>query len=56
MTFFPLLPFVNKNSEQESNSIPKPVLLYLFGSAFLVIFTDLNKQLSMVKSMSKFLN
>ena len=50
ITFFPLLPFVNKNSERESNPMS-----YLYGSAFLVNFTDPNKQLPNVNSMSKFL-
>ena len=55
MTFFPLLPFVNKNSERESNSMSKLAYLYLYESAFLVSFTDPNKQLPNEKSISKFL-
>ena len=43
MTFFPVLPSVNKNSGRESNPIPYPLYLYLSGSAFLVDFTDPNK-------------
>ena len=45
MSFFPLLPSGNQNSEQESNPMLYPVYLYLFRSAFLVSFTDPNKQL-----------
>ena len=42
---------VNENSERESNPMPQP--LFLFGSAFLVSFTDPNKQLFNVKSIFK---
>ena len=45
LTFFHMLPSVNKNSERESNPMPYPVCLYLSGSAFLVSFTDPSKQL-----------
>ena len=49
-------PSVNKNSERESNPMPYPLYLYLFGSAFLVRFADPNKQIFNVKSIFKFLN
>ena len=55
-TIFPKLPSVNENSEQESNPILWPVYLYLSRSAFLLSFTDPNKQLLNVKSVFKFLN
>ena len=48
--------FVNKNFERESNPMTQPVYLYLSRSAFLVSFTDPNKQLPSAKSMFKFLN
>ena len=44
MTFFPMLTSVNKNCEQEPNSIPKSLYLNLSGSAFLVSLTDPNNQ------------
>ena len=56
MTFFPMLPYENENSEQESNPIPQLLNLYLSRSAFLVSSTDLNKQLFNVKSVFNFLN
>ena len=56
MTFFPKLPSVNENFERESNPMPLPLYLYLSRSAFLVSFTDPNKQLAKVKSVFKFLN
>ena len=56
MTFLPMLPSVNENSERESNPMPYPLYLYLSESAFLVSFTDSNKQLFNVKSAFKFLN
>ena len=56
MTFFPKFPSVNKNPERESNPMPLPVYLYLSRSAFLVSFTDPNKQLRNVKSVLKFPN
>ena len=40
MTFISMLPSVNKNLEQESNTMQQPLYLYLSGSAFLVSFTD----------------
>ena len=54
ITFFPTPASVNENFERESN--PKLLHLYLYRSAFLVRFTDPNKQLPNVKSMFKFLN
>ena len=54
--FSPKLPSVDKNSELESNSMPYPVYLYLSRLAFLVRFTDPNKQLLNIKSVLKFLN
>ena len=56
MTFFSKLPSVNKNSERESNSMPEPLCLYLSRSAFLVSFTDPNKQLFNGNAVFKFLN
>ena len=56
MTFFPKLPSVNKNSKQELNLMALPVYSYLSRSAFLVSFSDPNKQLTNVKSAFKFLN
>ena len=53
MTFFPILPSGNKNCERESNLIPQPLYLYLSRSAFLVSFTDPNKQLPNAKSVFK---
>ena len=44
MTFFPVLPSVNKNSERESNPMSQSLDLYLSGSAFLVSFTNPNKK------------
>ena len=51
-----MLPFVNENFEQESNLMPEPLYLCLSRPAFLVSFTEPNKQLFNVKSLSKFLN
>ena len=45
MAFFPTLPFVNENSEQESYPMRYPIYLYLSGSAFWVSFAEPNKQL-----------
>ena len=56
MTVFPMLLSVNENPERESNLMPKPLYLYLSGSAFLVSFTYPNKQFFNVKSVFKFLN
>ena len=56
MTFLPMLPPANKKSERESNSISQPLYLYLTESAFLVSFTDPNKQLFNMKSVFKFID
>ena len=56
MTFFPKLPSVNKNCEQESNPVLYPLYLYLTRSTFLISFTDPNKQLPNVKSVFKSLD
>ena len=56
MIFFPKLPSVNANSERKSNPMQQPVYLYLSRSAFLVSFTEPNKQLPNVKSVFKFFN
>ena len=56
MTFFPMLLFLNKNSKRELNHLPGSLYLYLSGSAFLVSFTDPNKQFFNIKSVFKFLN
>ena len=50
MTFFPMLPSVNENSEQKTNVI----YFQLSRSAFLVRFTDPNKQLFNVKNVFQF--
>ena len=55
MTFFSMLPSGNKNSERKLNQIPYPVYTCLSGSAFLVSFTDPNKQLPNAKSVFNFL-
>ena len=47
---------MNENCEPEAILMPWPLCLYLSGSAFLVSFTDPNKQLIDVKFMLKFLN
>ena len=47
---------INENSEWEPNSMQKKLYLYLSGSAFLVSFTDPNKQLANVKSVFEFPN
>ena len=54
MTFFLMLPSVNKNSEQESGPMQYPLYLYLSESAFLVSFAGPNKQFFNVKSVFKF--
>ena len=46
----------NENSERESNPMLQLLYLYLSRSAFVVSFTDLNKQLPNVKSVSKVFN
>ena len=56
MAFFPMVPPGNEKSEQESNPIPYPLYLYLPRSAFLVSFTDPNKQLPSIKYVLKFLD
>ena len=56
MTFFHMLPCANENSKRESNPMLSLLYLYLFGSAFLVSFTDPNKQLFNVKSVFQFLD
>ena len=53
MTFLPMLPSGNENSERESNLIPYPVYTYLSGSAFLTNLTPPNKQSFTVKSEFK---
>ena len=55
ITYFPKLPSVTKNSENESNPKAQPLYLYLYRSALLVSFTDLNKQLFNIKSLFKFI-
>ena len=47
---------VNKNSEQESHHMSSVLYLYLTGSAFLVSFTDPNKQLPNAKFVLKSLD
>ena len=47
---------VNENSERELNYMPQPLYFYLSGSAFLVGFTDPNKQFLSVKPVFKFPN
>ena len=54
LAFFPNLPSVSENSERESNAILWPLYLYLSRLAFLVGFTNPNKQLPNVKSVYKF--
>ena len=56
MLFFGMLPFVNENSEEESNPMPKLLCSYLSGSPLLVSLANPNKQLFSVKSVFKFLN
>ena len=51
-----MVPSVNESSERESNPMLEPLCLYLSGSAFLVTFTDLNKQYFNVKSVFQSLN
>ena len=53
VTLFPMLPFVNENSERESNPMSQLLCLYLSTSAFLVSSTAPNKQLPSVKSVFK---
>ena len=48
-----MLLFVNENSERESNPMPQLQYLCLSRSAFLITFTDPNKQLPNVKAMFK---
>ena len=48
-----MLLFVIENSERESNPMPQLLYLRLSGSAFLISFTDPNKQLPNVKAMFK---
>ena len=56
MTFLPKLPAHNENCESASNPVPWPIYGYLSISAFLVTFTDPNKQLPNVKSGFKSLD
>ena len=56
MTFSPILLSGNENSERELNPIPEAVYRYLSRSAFLVSFTEPNKQLPNVKSVFKSLD
>ena len=42
-------PFVDENSERESNPMPQPLYMHLSGPAFLVRFTDPNKSFFNVK-------
>ena len=56
VTVFPSLPSVSETSERESNPMPDLLYLFLSRSAFLVSFTDPNKQIFNIKSMFKFLN
>ena len=56
MTFFPMLLSVNENSERESIPMPSSLYLNISGLAYLVRFTDPNKQLFNVKSVFKFRN
>ena len=51
-----MLPSVNKKSERESNPMSQQLYMYLLGSAFLVSFTESNKQLFDVKHIFRFLN
>ena len=55
MTFLPMLPSINENSERESYPMLQPLYLYLSGPTFLVSFTDINRQLFYVKFVFKFL-
>ena len=55
-TFLPTLPSVNENFDRESNPMPYPLYLYSSVSAFVVCFTDPNKQLFSVKSVFKSLD
>ena len=48
-----MLLFVIENSERESNPMPQLLYLRLSGSAFLISFTNPNKQLPNVKAMFK---
>ena len=48
-----MLPSVNENSERELDPMSSPPYLYLSRSAFLVSFTDSNKQLPNVQSVFK---
>ena len=51
MKFYPVALSVNENSEQESNPMLYLLYLHLSRPAFLVSFTDPNKQLLNVKSV-----
>ena len=53
MIFLPTLPSSNENSKLELNSIPKPLYMYLSGSAFLSNLTPPEKQSFKVKSEFK---
>ena len=53
MTFLPMPPSVNENSERELNPMPQLLYLYLSGSSFLVSFTDPNNLSFKIKSVFK---
>ena len=53
MTFLPMLPSGNENSEREWNPILQPLYKYLSGSAFSAYLTPSNKQSFKVKSKFK---
>ena len=44
MTFLPMLPSGNENSERESNPIPQPLYTYLSGPAYLTNLTPPNRK------------
>ena len=50
-----MLPSINESSERESHPMLQPLYLYLSGSAFLVSFTDPNKQSFNVTFVFRFL-
>ena len=52
-TLLPHSSIDNENCERASNPLPKPLHLYLLGSAFLVNLRALNRQSPSVKSVSK---
>ena len=56
MTIFPMVPSVNEISERESNPMLEPLCLYLSRLAFLVSFSDPNKQYFNAKSVFQSLN